>query len=133
MMTVQEAIAHADRVLIHQKASAAEGDKDPRWQAVIAVADFIPTEPEPIWQFVCRWAELQDDDLRNALSTCVLEHILEYHFEKFFPLVKIAVRRNEAIADVFLRCWKFGLSEVPENAVHYEKLRKELKTGRKGK
>ena len=30
---------------------------DPRWQAMIAIADFIPSEPEPVWTFVERWGK----------------------------------------------------------------------------
>jgi hypothetical protein len=45
-MTVHEAIAQAEAILPGRAAS--EGETDPRWQAVIAVAGFIEAEPEAV-------------------------------------------------------------------------------------
>jgi hypothetical protein len=52
-MTVQEAIARAEAVLPGHVAP--EGESDPRWQAVIAVAEFIESDPEAEWSFALRW------------------------------------------------------------------------------
>ena len=70
-MTVQEAIADAESLLPGQP--AAEGEVDPRWQAIIDVSEFIQTDPEPVWSFVSRWGSSPDEDLRMAIATCILE------------------------------------------------------------
>src|SRR5215831_16120026 len=53
--TVQQAIAAAGRVLPGR--AAPDGAEDPRWQSIIAVGDFVETEPEAVWFFVERWGE----------------------------------------------------------------------------
>jgi hypothetical protein len=60
---------------------------DPRGQAVIAVAEFIETNPQEVWTFARRWGCSPDDDLQAAIATCVLEHILERHFDVFIARV----------------------------------------------
>src|SRR3954466_14611578 len=49
---VQDAIDAADAVLPGEPVD--EGS-DPRWQAIIKVGEFIESEPEPVWRFICRW------------------------------------------------------------------------------
>ena len=82
-MTVQEAIRDADGVLPGK--AAPEEAEDPRWQAIIAVRDFVESEPDAVWHFIRRWGVHADADLRAAIATCLLEHLLERHFETFFP------------------------------------------------
>ena len=55
-MNVNEAIAAAEAILPVKE--AAEGEKDPHWQAIIAISDFVETDPEPVWLFVERWASI---------------------------------------------------------------------------
>src|SRR5580765_1676085 len=62
MMTVEEAIAAPDAIL--PGVAAPDGETDPRWQAVIAVAEFIETDPEPVWSFALRWGRYSDQDLQ---------------------------------------------------------------------
>jgi hypothetical protein len=124
-MSVAEAIRNAEAILPGQQ--AAEGEEDPRWQAVIAVASFVDTEPEPVWSFVERWGRHPDDDLRSAIATCVLEHLLEYHFDLIFPRVAHVARSNSCFAEMVGWCALFGQSELPENAARLCCLVKELR------
>src|SRR5207253_10556311 len=52
-MTVNEAIRRANEILPGRPAP--DGQEDPRWQAIIAVGEFVRTEPEAVWKFVERW------------------------------------------------------------------------------
>jgi hypothetical protein len=79
-MNAQLAIQEAEAILPGTAAPA--GESDPRWQAIIAIGDFAETDPEPIWAFVVRWGNHADEDLRTAVATCLLEHLLEYHFDR---------------------------------------------------
>ena len=72
-MTVQEAIEQAEALL--PDSVAPEGETDPRWQAIIDVGDFIESDPELVWAFALRWGSSEDDDLRAAIATCLLEHL----------------------------------------------------------
>jgi hypothetical protein len=123
-MSVAEAIRNAEAILPGQQ--AAEGEDDPRWQAIIAVAAFIETDPEPVWSFVERWGKHPDDDLRSAMATCILEHLLEYHFDLIFPRMERAARSNPYFAEMVGGCWLFGQSELPENAARLQRLVKDV-------
>jgi hypothetical protein len=77
-MTVHDAIAAAERILPGD--AAPDNAKDPRWQAIIEIGHFVSAEPEAIWPFVLKWGSYEDEDLRTAIATCLLEHLMEFHF-----------------------------------------------------
>ncbi len=124
MADVLQAIQDAEALLPGQ--AAPEGENDPRWQAIIRVAEFIKAEPEPIWAFVVRWASSADDDLVQALSKVVLEHLLEYHFATYFPRVERQALLDRGFARVFCSSGQFGQSEAAGNAARFEALKHRL-------
>src|ERR1700676_4485980 len=98
-MNVWDAIATAEGIL--PGCAAPDGEEDPRWQAMGVIADFIQSEPDAIWPFIVRWGSNDDEDLRTAVATVLLEHLLEHHFNRFFPLVEEAVQSNPLLAETF--------------------------------
>jgi len=124
VVTVEEAIVAAESILPGH--AAPEGAIDPRWQAIIAVADFIEAEPEQVWTFILRWGSSPDADLRMAVATCLLEHLLEYHFDQFISRVEDKADREPLFADTVTHCWKFGLAEEPTRAGRLERLKNRL-------
>jgi hypothetical protein len=119
-MTVQDAIAAAESVLPGH--AAPKGESDPRWQAISAVGEFVETDPEAVWSFVTRWGSSPDEDLRMAVATCVLEHLLEYHFDVFISRVEQAARADRRFGDTVTNCWKFGQSEGLDRAARFDRL-----------
>jgi len=119
-MSVTEAIKYANSLL--PGVPAAEGRNDPRWQAVIEVGNFIETDPDPVWQFVRQWGNCPQEDVRDAIACCLLEHLLEYHFDLLFPRVEKAVKEDSLFADTFSRCWKFGQAEDSTHSQHFDQL-----------
>lgn len=75
-MSVNAAIERAKATL--HFAPVDEG-RDPRWQAIIDVSEYLESDPEPIWGFIKELHDTPDDDLLAALATCLLEHLFEYH------------------------------------------------------
>lgn len=118
-MTVTEAICTADALLPGEPSAGI----DPRWQAIIKVGEFVESSPEPVWEFVRRWGNHPQEDLRDAIASLLLEHLLEYHFEALFPSVEAAAAADPLFAETFLRCWKFGRTELPQNAARFDALR----------
>ncbi len=118
--SVQETIQEAERLL--PGVAAPDGEVDPRWQAIIHVGYFIQTNPDEVWQFIARWGAHDDKDLRTAIATCLLEHLLGERFEEYFPKVQAAARDSALFADMFTRCWKLGEAEQPDNAQLWESL-----------
>lgn len=126
-MTVKEAIAAAEVLL--PGLEAPEGGLDPRWQAIIAVGEFIETEPEPVWPCIRKWGSAPDSDLRMAVATCLLEHLLEHHFDDFISRVELAAQMDPLFADMVAVCWKFGQSEEPEHTARLDQMSHPLAGG----
>ncbi|MGZ5120348.1 MAG: hypothetical protein ACXWCK_30105, partial [Burkholderiales bacterium] len=109
-MTVTDAIRKAEKVL--PVVGSAENDMDPRWQAIIALGEFVDSNPMEVWSFVERWGNTSDEDLRTAIATCLLEDLLEHHFDEVFPKLEVAVKASSEFADTFSRCWQLGQAEA---------------------
>lgn len=120
-MTVHDALAHAERLL--PGVAAPHGAPDARWQAIIAIGEFVEREPDAVWQFVRRWGADDDPDVRAAIATGLLEHLLEHHVGTFLPRVEAEARSNAAFADTVRRCWAFGQAETPVNHARLARLR----------
>ena len=121
---VLHAIRLAEEVLPGE--AAPEGELDPRWQAIIKVADFAQEHPEEVWEFAARWGQHPDDDLRMAIATCVLEHLLANHFDLLIDRVEELSKSSRLFADTFSSCWKFGEAEITENAARLGALKASL-------
>jgi hypothetical protein len=119
MLTVDETLAVADQLLPGRPAPKGI---DARWQAIIQVATFAEREPEAIWPFVLKWGSHEDEDVRAAIATCLLEHLLQYHFDRLFPRVASAARTNEFFAKTTAMCWKFGEAAEPARAARFDSL-----------
>jgi hypothetical protein len=126
-MTVQDAIHLADAIL--PGAPAPEGQTDPRWQRIIAVGEYIQSDPEAVWEFVVHWGSHADGDLRAAIATCLLEHLLQSHFESLFPRVELRAGSDPLFADTVAQCWKFGQAATPANAARFDELVKRITRG----
>ena len=120
-MTVESAISDAEWRL--PGTPAADNEIDPRWQAIIEVGEYVETDPDPIWSFVDRWGRNADADLRAAIAACLLEHLLEHHFDLIFPRVERAVVASTAFADCFARTWALGQSKLPTNLPRFDALK----------
>lgn len=63
-------------------------DEKVRWEAAVAAGELIAVRPLDVWSIVKKHGSIDDPDLRTAVATCILEHLLEHHFEDFFPLLE---------------------------------------------
>ena len=122
-MDVHTAIRRAEAILPGEVAP--EGEEDPRWQAIIAVGEFIETERDAVWDFAAKWGCHENEDLRAAVATCVLEHLLEVHFDAPFSRVERAARSSPLFADTLSMCWKFGEAKQTRNARRLDQLLRE--------
>jgi hypothetical protein len=122
---VRQAVTCAESVLPGRPAP--DGQPDPRWQAIIQVGKFIESHPEPIWEFARRWGKHAQADLRAAVATCLLEHLLEHHFETLFPRVRREALASIRFADTLTSCWPFGLAALPRNAARMQRLKRDLR------
>jgi hypothetical protein len=119
-MGVLDAIKFAESVLPGRPAP--DGETDVRWQAIIAIGEYIESNPEEVWQFAAKWGRIADRDLQNAVATCLLEHLLEHHFDLLFPHVQSLAKSDRDFANAFLGCWKFGQADAPGNRERFDGL-----------
>ena len=119
-MAVQTAIKREERILLGHP--AADAAKDPRWQAIIKVGEFIEDEPSEVWKFARKWGSHANKDLRAAIATCLVEHLLECHFAQIIPLVELACDESKRFADTTAMCWEFGQTETSENRRRFRRL-----------
>jgi hypothetical protein len=127
-MGVHLAIREAEALL---PGEPVEEGLDPRWQALIAVGEYVESEPEAVWEFILRWGGHPQEDLRDAVATCLLEHLLENHFGRYFQQAEELAVSDPLFGDMFLRCWKFGQSVESVNAMRFETLRVRVKESRR--
>lgn len=124
---VDRAIAVAERVLPGRETKQG---KSPRWQVIIAVGDFIQSDPIPVCDFAMKWARRRGRDLKAAIHCCLIEHLLEYHFDLVFPRMREAARENARVADGFIDLWKSpfqcGQASEPKNVARLRRLSNEL-------
>jgi hypothetical protein len=111
--SISRALARAERLLPSKPTYPA----DRRWRAMKDIHDeFIKTHPEEIWQFVLRWGKHPQTDLRDAVACCLLEHLLENHFNLIFPRVREAAKASRRFADTLRRCYWMGEAAWAPNA-----------------
>ena len=118
-MDIKSLVEEANSIL--REAPGPHGD-DPRWRVIMEIGHYVDAHPQEIWRFVRRWGGHEDAEVRKAVASCLLEHLLEHHFNAIFPRVEKAVKRNPRFADMFCQCWKFGQSKLPENERRFDEL-----------
>ena len=121
-MSVHEAIACAEPLL--PGVPAPDDALDPRWQAIIAVGEYVETNPEEVLAFVIRWGGHEQWDLSAAIATCLLEDLFRYHFDLVFPRVARLALSDPLFADTLCQCWTLG--QTPANARLLKQLRRRL-------
>ena len=104
-MTVQQAIENANALLPGSPLSNDE-EIDPRWQAIIEVGNYVESNPKEVWEFITRWGKSESEDVRTAIGTCLLEHLLQYHFSTYFPRVESLAGTDPLFGDTFLSLWE---------------------------
>lgn len=72
----------------------ADPDNNCRWQSLIVIAELIESEPDLVWDVVSQFGDFDDDDMRAAIATILLEHLLDRDFERYFAKVKEEIRNQ---------------------------------------
>ena len=124
---VEGAIAIAEAILPGKPSRP--GEIDPRWQAIILVGTFIESHPEVVCDFALRWAKRRGRDLAAAIHCCLIEHLLEHHFEIVFPMMRRASLDDLRVAEHFMPYsghFQFGQATLPKNVSRLKRLAREL-------
>ena len=88
-------------------------DNDCRWQAIIVVGESVEENPEDVWRVICEFGVSEDEDMRVAVATVLLEHLLEHYFAAYFPRIEEKIKEGAPLLkDTLSRCWAFGQAEA---------------------
>ena len=99
------------------------GDETERWNAAAELGELVFEAPEQAWSAVLHLGSSPNEDIRAAIATCVLEHLLEHYFDIFFPRLEAAVDAgNEWLADTLRLSWKLGQAQEPSKAARWDAL-----------
>ncbi len=91
------------------RALVEDADNDCRWQALIVIGESLTTSPEEVWRVIRAYGGSEDPDLRMGVATVLLEHLLEEHFEEYFPKVRAELLLGSArFAETVGSCWFDG-------------------------
>lgn len=100
-----EYIMRAERLIL-------DPDNNCRWQAFIAIGEFIQRAAPLVWGIVIKYGASPDEDMRDATATVLLEHLLDYEFEEYFALTRKEIDAGNAmLLDTLQRCWPLDNSE----------------------
>jgi len=125
---LRAAIRRADAILPGRPAP--DGKRDPRWQAINRVANFIETDPVPVCEFALRWARRPGIDLGRALYCCLFEELLAHRFDVAWPMIRKASFANRRVAhffDHYSPYFLFGQAQLPRNILRMKRLARELR------
>ncbi|HUS73419.1 MAG TPA: bifunctional glutamate N-acetyltransferase/amino-acid acetyltransferase ArgJ [Sedimentisphaerales bacterium] len=106
----------------------ASSDEDTRWQAAIVLCEYCESDrdAELIWPLIVKWGSHENEDVRMAIATCVLEHILGYHFDTYFEKCAEIIRSgNLMFGFTFSMCGKFDQSRDSINSKRMDALDEE--------
>ena len=127
-VALQRAISRAESLLPGRPAK--RGKRDPRWLAISRVGKFIESHPQEVCDFAIRWMKRgRGFDLPAALHCCLVEHLLEHHFDVVLPIFRQAALTNARVAEYFYPYspnFKFGQAELPKNVARQKRLAREL-------
>lgn len=103
-------------------------DNNCRWQSLFVIADLIESEPDLVWDVICEFGDSDDDDMRTATATVLLEHLLDYDFERYFPKVQHQIRNKRyRFIDTLGSCSFDGMG-----GPNYKKAQRYLRNAKRG-
>ena len=81
-------------------------DSKARWDGAELLGEFAETAPDAVWPLIVRFGSSDDADVRTAIATCVLEHVFQYHFDRYFSEAERRVRAgNKPFANTVSSSW----------------------------
>jgi hypothetical protein len=80
------------------------------WSACALLSHFVEQEPGRLLRVVRHFSEAATSEQRAALGKCILEHLLEWHFDLAIHAIRAETDQSVrfAMVDVLSRCWPFG-------------------------
>ena len=92
-----------------------------RWQALLMLGQHAERHPDEIWPSVLKWGTVKNRDIRQGVACCVLEHVLEHHFDPYFDRALSHIAGgHRRFAYTLAYCWRLGQAGSPVNAQRFD-------------
>ena len=99
------------RVLDAARADLSLADPLRRRESGMILRAFVNDEPDFVWETLLRHAPGADEDLRCVLAICLLEPLLNAHFERIVARLEAALQGPcDDLARILALCWPTGQS-----------------------
>jgi hypothetical protein len=93
------------------------------WAEAICLSDSIQTEGQKVFRLTMEaLARARHKDTIAALSTCLLEHLLQHDFSYFDYMDEKIRGGDDKLLYAFTMCSKFGASKLDVNARRWDAL-----------
>lgn len=70
--------------------------KEVRWYASARILfDYVQEHPAKIWPVTVRLGASRSPDLRSAVAVCLLEQLLEYHYDEYFLKIRDKIEAGD--------------------------------------
>lgn len=93
-----------------------------RWQSLLILGYYAESHPAELWPIVAKWGCDRRDDVRMGVSVCVLENILEHHFDPYFEKsLELINLGNRRFASTLRSCWISHSAIPPRLRKRFEK------------
>lgn len=103
-------------------------DNNCRWQSLIVISELINSHPDLVWKIILKYGDSKDTDMRTAVSTLLLEHLLDFDFDKYFPKIRREILNGrQRFIDTLEGCWFDNGS-----GTHYKKVQSFVKKAKRG-
>ncbi len=67
-----------------------------RWYACVRIlGSYTGTHPKKIWGVIVRLGATRSPNLRSAVAVGLLEHLLEHHYDEYFPKVREKIEAGD--------------------------------------
>lgn len=82
-----------------------DADNTCRWQAMIVVGEYIKSQPERVWRIVEEYGAHRSADMRAAVATVLLEHLIDVNPSRYRPRAEALAARSSRFAHTLRTCW----------------------------
>ena len=89
-----------------------------RWGALECLEHYVETHPRRIWPVAAQLGRSPDPDLRGGVACALLEHLLQYHYDTYFPKIRDKIESgDQKMLEMLGICYRFGQAERHEDEI----------------
>jgi len=101
-------IGHDEEYFDFARPMISDSNNNCRWQAMIVLGAFIDSMADQVWEVVLEYGNSPDEDMRTAVATVLLEHLLDNEAGGYETKAEKLAATDHLFADTLNKCWTFS-------------------------